>query len=125
MIKQQVGHIAWVTNISPGITEMDLTALLQTMGGLGGRDPVPAAVTLYMSTQSIIIPKVEYLLEDHLKRAWTEDTEFNNYVWAARDYLVNQGISSRQSPFGPEPRNTPVKSNMFMETIHKQRKPTH
>ena len=52
---------------------MDLSSLPQEMGGLGVRDPVPAAVTLYTSTQSRIRPKVEDLLEDHLKQAWTED----------------------------------------------------
>ena len=72
------------------------------MGGLraweawGVRDPVPAAVTISISTQSRIIPKVEDLLEDHLKQPWAEDPELN-YIWDARGYLVNQEGSQRDN----------------------------
>ena len=75
---------------------MDLAALPQKMGGLGVRDPVPAAVTLYISTQSRIIPKVEDLLEDHLEPAWTEDPELNNYIWAIGCGECEAGIHENQ-----------------------------
>ena len=118
----QTQHIAWVAKRIPGNTEMDLAALPNNMGGVGIRDPVPAAATLYISTQSRIIPQLEDQQEDHLRQAWNEDPEFNNNIGEARNYLINQsGVPSRQLPYGPEPRNTTMKSNMLMKAIHNTR----
>ena len=52
-------HLNWVANITTDAKEDLLATMPQTMGGLGIRDPVPAAATLLISIQSRIIPKVE------------------------------------------------------------------
>ena len=92
-------------------------------GGLGIRDPVPAAATLYIATQSRVRPKIEELLEESLRQEWSEDPAFINIINDVRTYLIHtEKVPARQIPFGPEPRNTPVKSKMLMESVHKKRK---
>ena len=101
-----------------------LATLPQQMGGLGIRDPVLAAATLYIATQSRVRPKIEELLEEGLRQEWSEDPAFNNSINDVRNYLTHaEKVPARQIQFGPEPRNTPVKSRMIMESVHKKRTP--
>ena len=112
-----------MVNRETDIKENLLATLPQKMGGLGIRDPIPAAATLYIATQSRVRPKIEELLEASLRQEWSEDPAFINSVNDVRTYLIHtEKVPARQIPFGPEPRNTPVKSKMLMESVHKKRK---
>ena len=62
-------HIQWVANRVTDNKEDLLATLPQTNGGgLGIRDPVPAAATLYIATQSRVRPKIEELFEERLRQ---------------------------------------------------------
>ena len=65
----QEKHLQWVVNRETDNKENLLATLPQKMGGgLGIRDPVPAAATLYIATQSRVRPKIEELLEERLRQ---------------------------------------------------------